>query len=96
MTNQMVTEDLQKLGTKYSIDLGHASSGAAAVDDVYYPQFDAAIRVEAASMSKHYEEFYCLEKTIRALVAETLEASEKNCRVVGLATCAATHKDRSC
>jgi hypothetical protein len=27
-------------------------------------------------MRSHYETFYCLEKTIRALVADTLEASE--------------------
>jgi hypothetical protein len=43
---------------------------------VYYPQFTAAVRAEAASMSSHYETFYCLEKTIRALVADTLEVSE--------------------
>jgi hypothetical protein len=27
-------------------------------------------------MSKHYETFYCLEKSIRALVSETLETAE--------------------
>jgi Swt1-like HEPN len=27
-------------------------------------------------MAKHYEVFYCLEKSIRALLSETLEASE--------------------
>ena len=27
-------------------------------------------------MSNHYETFYCLEKTIRALVADTLEVAE--------------------
>jgi hypothetical protein len=29
-------------------------------------------------MAKHYEVFYCLEKSIRALVAETVEAAEGN------------------
>ena len=43
-------------------------------DDEYYPQFDQALRSEAAAMGEHYELFYCLERSIRKLVAETLEA----------------------
>lgn len=79
MTNQMLSEDLSRIGQSHSIDLGHTPSmpSAPEVDAVYYPQFDAAVRAEAASMSKHYEVFYALEKTIRALVAETIEAAEK-------------------
>ncbi len=79
MTNQMVMEDLQRIGRAHNVDLGHVSSAVSApeVDDVYYPQFDAAVREEAAAMSKHYEVFYSLEKTIRALVSETIEAAEK-------------------
>ncbi|MFZ1011494.1 MAG: Swt1 family HEPN domain-containing protein [Candidatus Sulfotelmatobacter sp.] len=78
VTNQMITEDLQRIGTKYSIDLGHIPSTAKTEGDAYYPQFDAAVRAEAALMGNHYEVFYCLEKTIRALVAETLELAEKS------------------
>lgn len=37
-------------------------------DTEYYPQFDAKVREEAASMSRHYEVFYCLERSIRRLV----------------------------
>src|SRR5258705_7077415 len=42
-------------------------------DQDYYPQFAQALRSEAAAMAKHYELFYCLEKSIRALVADTLK-----------------------
>jgi hypothetical protein len=77
MTNQMVAEDLQRIGKLFSVDLGHLSVSNQNVEDVYYPQFDAAVRAEAAKMSKHYETFYCLEKSIRIFVSETLEEAEK-------------------
>jgi hypothetical protein len=78
MTNQMVTEELQRTGSAFGVDLGVLTSSAQAVEDAYYPQFDSAVRVEAALMSRHYEAFYCLEKSIRSLLAETLEDAEKN------------------
>jgi hypothetical protein len=77
MTTQMVTEDLQRIGSLYSIDLGHVAPQKHTVEDVYYPQFDAAVRAESAAMSRHYEVFYCLEKTIRALVSSTIETDGK-------------------
>ncbi|MFT0876168.1 Swt1 family HEPN domain-containing protein [Rhodopseudomonas sp. G2_2311] len=78
MTNQIVTEEIQSIGARYSIDIGHVAKAKESVEAIYYPQFSAAVRNEAASMSGHYETFYCLEKTIRALVADTLEAAEKS------------------
>lgn len=79
MTNQMVTEDLGRIGRAFNIELGHlpAVGAQAEIDAVYYPQFDSAIRAEAASMAKHYEVFYSLEKSIRALVTESIEAADK-------------------
>lgn len=77
MTNQIVTEELQQIGTKFSIDLGHLPN-AKTVEDIYYPQFDAAVRAEASIMSAHYEVFYCLEKSIRELVSETIAEAEKS------------------
>lgn len=77
MTNQMITEDLHRIGATYSVDLGHAPISAQTVEDVYYPQFNASVRTEASIMSRHYEVFYCLEKTIRELVSQTIEAAEK-------------------
>jgi hypothetical protein len=77
MTNQMVTEELSRIASAHGVDLGHTPISVQAVEDVYYPQFDAAIRHEAAEMAKHYEVFYSLEKSIRVLVADTIAASEK-------------------
>jgi Swt1-like HEPN len=76
MTNQIITEEIQSIGSRFSFDFGHLPKAKETVESIYYPQFSAAVRNEAASMSSHYEAFYCLEKTIRALVADTLEASE--------------------
>jgi hypothetical protein len=57
------------------IDLGRGHEKTLAKDQDYYPQLDRAVRQEAASMSKHYEVFYSLENSIRALIADTLEAA---------------------
>lgn len=77
MTNQMLAEDLSRIARVHDIELAHLASSAQTVDDVYYPQFDAAVRTEAAEMAKHYEVFYSLEKSIRAIVADAIEAAEK-------------------
>jgi hypothetical protein len=76
MTNQILTEDLHRIGVAYSVDLGHAPANTE-VEDIYYPQFDAKLREEAAAMARHYEVFYCLENAIRILVSETIETAEK-------------------
>jgi hypothetical protein len=78
MTNQIITEEIQNIGKRFSHDLGHVQKASDSVEVIYYPQFDAIVRAEAASMSGHYETFYCLEKTIRRLVSSTLEAAETN------------------
>ena len=77
MTNQMLSEDLSRVSRTFNVELGHIPSLPQTVEDVYYPQFDAAVRAEAAAMAKHYEVFYSLEKSIRELVAQTIEAAEK-------------------
>ncbi len=77
MTNQMLAEDLTRISRTHGVELGHMPNVPQAVEGVYYPQFDAAVRSEAAAMSKHYEVFYSLEKSIRELVAQTIESAEK-------------------
>lgn len=77
MTNQMLAEDLSRIARTHGVELGHMPTVPQAVEDVYYPQFDAAVRSEAAAMAKHYEIFYSLEKSIRELVALTIEAAER-------------------
>jgi hypothetical protein len=44
-------------------------------DDAYYPQFDEDVRNEAGAMAQHYEVFYCLEKSIRRLIDQTIRAA---------------------
>jgi len=40
------------------------------------PQFDDAIREEAFKMGYYYQIFYCLERSMRKLIAETIESTE--------------------
>ncbi|RUV18025.1 hypothetical protein EOB77_13875 [Mesorhizobium sp. M7A.F.Ca.MR.228.00.0.0] len=77
MTNQMVAEDLSRIATQYGLELGHLPAISAEVNEKYYPQIDMAIRAEAKAMSRHYEVFYSLEKSIRGLVSEVMEAADK-------------------
>ena len=77
MTNQMLCEDLQRVETQYKIELGHVGRPKDVAEASYYAQFDVAVRVEAATMREHYEVFYCLEKSIRSIISETLEEAEK-------------------
>lgn len=77
MTNQMLSEDLSRIARVNGIELGHMPAAAQAVEDDYYPQFDLAVRAQAAAMAKHYEIFYSLETSIRVIVSQTIETAEK-------------------
>lgn len=76
ITNQLLEHDLDRVEQEYAIDLrrGHAAESDA--DATYYPQIERQFRAEAAAMAPHYEVFYSLERTIRAHVADQLEATE--------------------
>jgi len=78
MTNQMINAELTSIGATYGLDLGNTISQPKEIDDHYYPQFDAAVRLEASEMARHYEVFYCLEKSIRELVSQQIEAFDKS------------------
>lgn len=73
MANTLAERDLDKIEETYRINLQRYPK--IVKDEQYYPQFNQSLRDEAAEMSKHYEVFYCLEKSIRELVAETLIAA---------------------
>ncbi len=75
MTNQMLAEDLSHISAQYGIDLDHLTVVPGELDAAYYPQFASDVRNEAAAMSKHYEVFYCLERSIRNMVSESLVAA---------------------
>ncbi len=73
MSAQMAERELDALESRLSLDLGRGDR-TDDKDEAYYPQFLSAIRSEAAAMARHYELFYCLERSIRDLVREKLAA----------------------
>src|SRR2546430_9076871 len=76
ISNQLLENDLDRVERALAIDLGRGHQKTLQKDQTYYPQIDRAIRVEAASMAEHYEVFYSLEKSIRSLIADTLQAAD--------------------
>jgi hypothetical protein len=77
LTTQLIEHELDQVEAALGLDLGRTSTGVTVEEDRdYYPQIEQAIRAEAAAMAPHYEMFYSLERTIRGLVAETLEAAD--------------------
>lgn len=75
MANQLAEINLDAVEKKYDIDLGRVSREEE-LEESYFPQFDESVRKEAADMSRHYEVFYCLEKTIRSLISDTISEAE--------------------
>lgn len=76
MSNTMVIADLKNIQDKFSIKLGIENNEKEEIKQSYYPQFREAIREDAKTMSQYYELFYCLEKSIREIVSQIIEASE--------------------
>ena len=77
MSGQMVERELDAVEKKFNLDLNR-NIGNSDKDEEYYPQFDEVIRKDAAEMAAHYELFYCLECSIRALITSKLKAAHPN------------------
>jgi hypothetical protein len=75
MSHFMLERDLDRVEENLSLALGRDEGLPENRDDSYYPQFSENVRREAAQMAAHYEIFYCLEKSIRDVVCERLEAA---------------------
>ena len=73
MSHALVERALDKVERQQGLDLQREFKDER--DQDYYPQFAHALRLEAAGMARHYELFYCLEKSIRNLLADTLKAT---------------------
>ena len=73
MSHGLVERELDMVEKRLKIDLQRNQADNR--DEDYYPQFAHALRVEASGMAKHYELFYCLEKSIRSLIADTLKTA---------------------
>jgi hypothetical protein len=76
VSGMMICDDIKAIETRFGIDLGHTPPLASEAAGEYYPQFEQTVRSEASEMAQHYELFYCLEKSIRKLISETLQESE--------------------
>lgn len=79
MTNMLIEADLDRIENKHDIKLGrnnHISTTDEGIEKTYFPQFENVLREEAKEMAENYELFYCLERTIRTMISEMLEASE--------------------
>lgn len=76
MSSYVITDELRNIEAEFKVELGHVSRAVARAPVEYYPQFEQAIRSEAAVMSRYYEVFYCLENAIRQLISETMIDAE--------------------
>lgn len=74
MSHQMVERDLDKIENSFNLDLGRDLQKNPDLDEQYYPQFDEVFRKEALEMASHYQLFYLLEKSIRALIKDKLQS----------------------
>ncbi len=72
LSNSLAENHLDRVENELSIDLGRKEKEAVKEQE-YYAQFDAVFRIEAKEMARHYEVFYCLEKSIRNLIVQIMK-----------------------
>jgi hypothetical protein len=76
LANQLVEHELDRVEREHVVDLRRSHRQTLDSDEDYYPQIEQEFRSEAAAMAPHYEVFYSLEKAIRRLISDSLEAEE--------------------
>jgi hypothetical protein len=76
MSGLQIASSMSRIETQFGIELGHGAGAAKTRKTAEYEQFELAMRKEAARMSEFYEVFYCLENSIRQLVADILIEAE--------------------
>jgi hypothetical protein len=72
LANSLTENRLDKVENNLDLDLGRKEKEPIKEQD-YYAQFDSAFRIEAKEMARHYEVFYCLEKSIRSLIVQLMK-----------------------
>src|SRR6476660_5116920 len=77
LANSLTENSLDKVEAAHDLDLGRKEKEPIKEQD-YYKQFDSSFRKEAKEMSKHYEVFYCLERSIRSLVVQLMREEYKD------------------
>jgi hypothetical protein len=73
MSGYLITSELAEVEKQFGVKFGHLTGEVLDKETDYYPQFEKEVRVEASEMAMHFEVFYCLEKSIRKLITETME-----------------------
>lgn len=76
MTGLQIASTMSRIEQDFGVDLGHDMSAPKGRKAAEYEQFEASLRREAVRMSEFYEIFYCLENSIRKLVADILIEAE--------------------
>ncbi|NKB21762.1 MAG: hypothetical protein GKS01_14820 [Alphaproteobacteria bacterium] len=76
MSGLQVTTNLSRVEQEYDVELGFNQDAPKNRKAAEYEQFEAELRKEAAQMSEFYEVFYCLENSIRKLVADIMIEEE--------------------
>lgn len=76
LANSLTENALDRVEGKLDIDLFRIGEKISEEKN-YYAQFEASFRKEAQLMSRHYEVFYCLEKSIRSLIIELMNEKFK-------------------
>jgi hypothetical protein len=72
LANSLTEHHLDKVENDFDLNLQREPKVEVQKKE-YYLQFDSDFRKEAKSMAEHYEVFYCLEKSIRALILELMK-----------------------
>jgi hypothetical protein len=72
MTGLQISSSMSRIERDFGIELGHDVAAPKTRKSSEYEQFELALRREAARMSEFYEVFYCLENSIRKLVADIM------------------------
>ncbi len=72
VANSLAENRLDKIEQERDLDLGRTLKEPSKEQD-YYAQFDSAFRKEAKEMARHYEVFYCLERSIRGLIVQLMK-----------------------
>jgi hypothetical protein len=76
LSNQLAEHDLDRIEAEYSVDLRRSHVRSVEADQDYYPQLEQSLRAQAAAMAPHYETFFALENSIRAVVGASLESED--------------------
>ena len=72
MSGLQIVTGLKKIENEFELDLGFERTTSKNRKITEYQQFEAILRAEATRMSEMYEVFYCLENSIRKLVADIM------------------------